>query len=299
MCHLAFFVVLASFLSDALCNGQVSYDQHGTDWGGTCSRGKRQSPIPFSRVVKNYDPESQVPFTINYKNSIVSIQPNDHSVNAIMGDSSNRILGGGLDAEYKLMSFHMHWPSEHAILNDDVRSSLEFHFVHIKSKYKDVPSALASNDGKAIAVLGVFFDVGKKAHKEVQKLIDETDRINKAGEKVGNNSGIIIRNLLPSDMDRYYRYEGSLTTPPCSEAVVWTLFTERQTVSQEQVNWFPNVVLEGKPLKENYREMLSDRHRKIYGVGIIGIDYTDAFGEATLIRASMLPFLFVIALFYI
>ena len=44
-----------------------------------------------------------------------------------------------------------------------------------------------------------------------------------------------IQSLLPKDLGRYYRYNGSLTTPPCYQSVIWTLFHERVQISKEQV----------------------------------------------------------------
>lgn len=46
-----------------------------------------------------------------------------------------------------------------------------------------------------------------------------------------------IANLLPAYTDKYFRYEGSLTTPPCAESVLWTIFLHTQTVSPSQVSW--------------------------------------------------------------
>ncbi len=44
-----------------------------------------------------------------------------------------------------------------------------------------------------------------------------------------------IQSLLPKDLGRYYRYNGSLTTPPCYQSVIWTLFHERVQISKAQV----------------------------------------------------------------
>ena len=44
------------------------------------------------------------------------------------------------------------------------------------------------------------------------------------------------RTFLPTDMSKYYRYEGSLTTPPCTENVIWTVMDETLTIGQSQVS---------------------------------------------------------------
>ena len=44
-----------------------------------------------------------------------------------------------------------------------------------------------------------------------------------------------MNKLLPNDTETFYRYEGSLTTPPCSESVIWTVFRQHIEISEEQV----------------------------------------------------------------
>uniref|UniRef100_A0A3B3Z9V7 Alpha-carbonic anhydrase domain-containing protein n=1 Tax=Periophthalmus magnuspinnatus TaxID=409849 RepID=A0A3B3Z9V7_9GOBI len=84
------------------------------------------------------------------------------------------------------------------------------HVVHFNSeKYPNMSVAVDKSDG--LAVLGVFI------------------------EKV-QVPGFNIRDLFPARLDEYYRYDGSLTTPPCYPSVLWTLFRSPVTISRSQVN---------------------------------------------------------------
>lgn len=51
--------------------------------------------------------------------------------------------------------------------------------------------------------------------------------------------GFSIEELLPERPDEYYRYKGSLTTPPCHPTVLWTVFRNAVQISQEQVTVVP------------------------------------------------------------
>lgn len=55
--------------------------------------------------------------------------------------------------------------------------------------------------------------------------------------------GFNIRELLPDRLDEYYRYEGSLTTPPCYPSVLWTVFRHPVKISHEQASLNPAHVL--------------------------------------------------------
>lgn len=47
--------------------------------------------------------------------------------------------------------------------------------------------------------------------------------------------GFSIEELLPKRPEEYYRYRGSLTTPPCYPTVLWTVFRNPVEISQQQV----------------------------------------------------------------
>lgn len=118
---------------------------------------------------------------------------------------------------YELLQFHVHQPSEH-LLNGR-RLPLEIHFVH------------AAPDG-TLGVVGVFAEAGA-ANPALQTVIDAA----KAAAPTSARPTLDLNGLLPAGRD-YFRYEGSLTTPPCSETVDWAVLAEPITVSENQIEAF-------------------------------------------------------------
>ncbi|XP_046565095.1 carbonic anhydrase 1-like [Haliotis rubra] len=143
--------------------------------------------------------------------------------------------GGGLASHYRTAEFHFHWGgdssqgSEHAI--NGMKYPLEMHVVNYAEKYGNLSEAMKHPDG--LAVLGVFFKVSERDNPSLQPIMSALRNIIHYGSyEVVNNCS--VRALLPKDLASFYRYEGSLTTPPCHESVLWTVFTEVQEVSERQ-----------------------------------------------------------------
>jgi len=107
----------------------------------------------------------------------------------------------------------------------------EFHIVHFNTKYGTPGEAVDKPDG--LAVLGIFIKVGKE-HPEFAKLIDALGKIHKKGESVTVNPPLCPAAFLPEDK-HFYTYEGSLTTPPLLESVIWTVFKEPIEFSEDQL----------------------------------------------------------------
>jgi carbonic anhydrase len=130
------------------------------------------------------------------------------------------------------LQFHFHTPSEHTI---DGRSyPLEMHLVH-------------ADDQGRLAVLGVLFEVGE-AHPGLAALAANLP----APHETTTVDGATINAdaLLPADLG-YVRYDGSLTTPPCSEGVAWHVVQATQTVSAEQLAAFvERIPSSNRPTKE-------------------------------------------------
>ncbi|KAH7512021.1 hypothetical protein FEM48_Zijuj12G0046300 [Ziziphus jujuba var. spinosa] len=171
-----------------------------------CKNGGMQSPIDLSNQRVRIIPKLGV-LKRNYKPSNATVKNRGHDISLQwdMGKAGSIQING---SEYFLQQCHWHSPSEHTI--NGRRYDMELHMVH------------ESSDG-GIAVL-----MGHLSPMRDQK------RENKMGM------------MHPEDIKllgkKYYRYMGSLTVPPCSEGVIWTLNKKLSTVSREQVKLVRDVV---------------------------------------------------------
>ena len=118
-------------------------------------------------------------------------------------------FNSGSTSEFKLAQFHVHAPSEHT--HDSKHYDLEMHFVHTYM------------DGSLGAVIGVFFD--QEAGGDGDNLfIDQLAAIWTGTGTVRTNQKINVEGFLDSlDMSSFWSYDGSLTTPPCTEGIKWSV----------------------------------------------------------------------------
>jgi hypothetical protein len=139
---------------------------------------------------------------------------------------------------YALLQFHFHAKSEHLIDGKDY--PMEVHLVHVLSdKQEDAPPPVAASKPapKSLAVVGVMIKEGKANPfiKNLWKKIPEAKGTPVHYFITGQNANA----LLPSPGKRsFYRYNGSLTTPPCTENVLWTVMDEPIEFSKEQIEAF-------------------------------------------------------------
>ncbi|NWV08895.1 CAH14 anhydrase, partial [Ptilonorhynchus violaceus] len=114
-----------------------------------------------------------------------------------------------------------------------VPAVLQMHVVHFDAERFADASAAQHHPG-GLAVLGVLLEVGDDPHPAYDNILSHLGSIRYAGQTVAIPS-FSIRDLLPPRLDRYYRYNGSLTTPPCFQSVLWTLFPQPVRISQAQL----------------------------------------------------------------
>ncbi|MEM6446641.1 MAG: carbonic anhydrase family protein, partial [Cyanobacteria bacterium P01_D01_bin.123] len=144
---------------------------------------------------------------------------------------------------YELLQFHFHDPSEHTV--EGSAYPMEVHLV-----YKNEETG-------GLAVVGFFLDEG--AENEVLQTIWDEIPAEAGPEIVVENAEIDVAALLPENTEDYYRYFGSLATPPCSEVVNWIVLKEPVPVSPGQVESFVAAVGENaRPVQTVGRRFLLD-----------------------------------------
>lgn len=178
-----------------------------------CGTGMSQSPIDMAKTYKT----KLDAIDFSYKETPLKILNNGHAVQVNYEPGSSVMIDG---QQYELLQFHFHAPSEHTV--NGAFYDMEMHLVH-------------KNDKGELAVVGVFLKKGK-ANKIIQVLWDNLpSEVNK--ENVVNDILVNASGLLPKDK-KYYHYYGSLTTPPCSEGVNWSVLKAPIEVSEEQIQKF-------------------------------------------------------------
>ncbi|HLC16140.1 MAG TPA: carbonic anhydrase [Thermodesulfovibrionia bacterium] len=184
---------------------------------GVCSEGKGQSPVDIQGAYK----ADLKPFQVDYKEAPLRIINNGHTIQVNFDAGSSVTID---DQKYELAQFHFHTPSEHKVVGKVYAG--ELHLVH-KGK-----------EG-ALAVVGVFLEKGEP-NKAIQALLDNLpETVNQERGIRGIN--VNASELLPKDLG-FYRYFGSLTTPPCSEIILWTVLKNPVQVSEEQLQKLSKVM---------------------------------------------------------
>ncbi|XP_078523973.1 carbonic anhydrase 15-like [Lissotriton helveticus] len=183
------------------------------------------------------------------------------------------ISGAGLPNVFQALQLHFHWGgpnqdgSEHRI--DGKQFPMELHIVHLNSKYKSIAAAKADPNG--LAVLGLLFKVVETDNTNYNTIVEAMKSVSLEGQFVELASTFRLDSLLPraDTLSRYYRYRGSLTTPDCAEAVIWTVLEEPVYISRAQVNVFVDTLHftatgeATQKMTNNYRPTQPLKNRKV------------------------------------
>ncbi len=215
-------LIAALFLSsNAMATEQAHWSYDGEagpeNWAkltadnAACS-GKNQSPVDLTGFI---EAELQ-PLAMEYAAGGEEILHNGHTVQVNYAEGSKLLVDG---SEFALKQFHFHAPSENHINGQSY--PMEGHLVH------------ADKDGN-LAVVAVMFAEGE-ANLGLAKAWEQLPKAE--GEKNKLAEAVNVNDILPANHD-YYRFNGSLTTPPCSEGVRWLVMKEPVSASKEQIAAF-------------------------------------------------------------
>ncbi|BFZ05503.1 hypothetical protein BsWGS_08540 [Bradybaena similaris] len=188
-----------------------------------------------------------------------------HTAEVTFSGRSLYLSGGSLPARYKLEQLHFHWGqndthgSEHTINNHS--SPMELHVVHRQERFSSVGAAAPSPFG--LAVLSFLFKIGRH-NANYSQLIDYLQSIPNPDDDV-ELPDLHLADLIPHQFD-YYRYHGSLTTPPCYESVFWSISLQHIEISALQLAQFRSLYKEGhQKLLNDFRPIQPLNHRTVFG----------------------------------
>ncbi|XP_053474680.1 carbonic anhydrase 4-like isoform X3 [Ictalurus furcatus] len=272
---------------DQPCKGPAAWNEVNSVCGGN-----RQSPINI--VTKKTKKESSLTafkFT-GYDKIFTSMLKNNGRTVSLDIPLGATVSGGNLLHTYNAIQLHFHWGnngspgSEHTL--DGEQYPMELHILHLKDTYIAVEDAL--NDTTGQAILGFFFETevtrtqlwqlfmqcerlrSQEHHEESDSENKEYSAFIAALAQVQDAEGqaelaISLNSLILSErmLGAYYRYEGSETTPGCSESVIWTMFEQPIPLSRDQLAAFSTLKFNGgKPMVDTFRPVQPRKGRVVY-----------------------------------
>jgi carbonic anhydrase len=223
--------------------GHVSWSYAGPSgpesWGrlnpefAKCATGKRQSPIDIRDGIQ----VQLDPVQFEYQPSRFAVIDNGHTVQVNVAPGNFIEVGG---RRFELQQFHFHRPSEERI--DGRQFDMVAHLVH-----KDAQGRLA--------VVAVLLERGS-AQAVVQSVWNNLPL--EKGEEQPAQSSLDLAQLLPAERS-YFTYMGSLTTPPCSEGVLWMVMKRPVPISPEQIGVFARLYpMNARPLQSASGRMIKE-----------------------------------------
>uniref|UniRef100_A0A8C7M606 Carbonic anhydrase n=1 Tax=Oncorhynchus mykiss TaxID=8022 RepID=A0A8C7M606_ONCMY len=223
---------------------------YDTTWSTIASEhcnGSRQSPINIvSASAVGDETLTAFTFTKYGDNYTMNKIKNTGKTVKVKLTSGVQVTGGALSEAYDSLHFHLHWGngtsvpgSEHTV--DGTRYPMELHIVNAKSSHNG-NTTMAFTDSTGLAALGFFIEpVPGNVTGSPAAWNTLTSYLLGRGiyDIVNITHAISLDELLEGvDRTKYYRYLGSLTTPNCNEAVVWTVFKDPIKVSQDLIDLF-------------------------------------------------------------
>ncbi|KAJ1080905.1 hypothetical protein NDU88_001094 [Pleurodeles waltl] len=273
-------------------HGQDHWPDTYPDCGGTA-----QSPIDIQSSDVEYEPSLPPIQPEGYRSPedpLFMLSNNGHTVEMSLSET---MFLHGLPRRYNAVQLHLHWGSrsrplgsEHQL--DGQKFPAELHIVHFNSeRYANVSQAKNKPDG--LAVLGILIEAGEIVNEAYENILKYLSKVKFAGEKISIPSFNVLQ-LLPEKLDQFYRYRGSLTTPPCHQSVLWTVFHQKVQLSKSQLENLQGALHSTGPesspipLVENFRTTQTLNQRTVYSSFPVGSTFTYSAGEVVAIVFGIL-----------
>ncbi|MGN7612972.1 carbonic anhydrase [Magnetococcales bacterium HHB-1] len=182
----------------------------------TCKTGQQQSPIDlpaldtFTQVSSNQAQK----IAFNYQPIALSLTNTGHTIKVDASGAGYIEVDG---QHYDLLHYHFHAPSEHTVASQPY--AMEVHLVHKNSRGELAVVAIFLKEGEENTFLKAFWNALPSHTGEVERYPDWKPN---------------VTGLLPENHD-FITFRGSLTTPPCSEGVLWLVMKTPVSISTEQV----------------------------------------------------------------
>lgn len=181
----------------------------------TCQSGRAQSPIAVDLSQTSYTSYPTFSFSKDYGQSMKFrvLKHTGHTISitpVLAGSQVLTVSGGCLSGVFTFHSVHLHWPrSEHTFLKHDYIA--EAHFIHKKAGTDET------------AVFAFFFTSAKATSEEEKDTVSSWDRVFQSGNSTSVTIVGGLASMMAGNKNRFVHYSGSLTTPPCTEGVLWIL----------------------------------------------------------------------------